>query len=60
MIESLTKSSHSAEFLTRHLQQALTQADPVQALILLPMIERTAVLARDVAALLAAVEKSAK
>lgn len=60
MIESLTQSSHSAEFLTRHLQQALTQADPVQALILLPMIERTAVLARDVAALLAAVEKSAK
>lgn len=58
--EQLTQADHSAAFMLSHLQQALTHANPVQALVLLPLIERAATLARDVGALLAAVEDATK
>lgn len=60
MTESLTKAAQSAEFLRRDLRAALTQADAVQALVILPMIERATMLERDAYALLMAVEESAK
>lgn len=54
--EQLTQASHSAEFMVRHLQQALTHADAVEALVLLPLIEQAARINQQIGALLAAVE----
>ncbi len=53
--ENLTKATHDAEFLCGSLRDALTDADAVAALALLPLIERAAGLMRDLGALRAAV-----
>lgn len=58
--EHLSHPARAAMLTLDQLQKALTSADPVQALILLPLIERATELARDIGALLAAVQESTK
>jgi hypothetical protein len=54
MGEHLTKSLHSANFVVEDLRSALAKADPVEALLLLPMIADAARLAQQIDALIAA------
>lgn len=54
MDEQLTQAHHSAAFAADHLRRALADADPVAALVLMPMIGEAARLAQQVAALIAA------
>lgn len=51
MDEALIQAGHSAEFVRRHLQEALSRSDPVAALVLLPMIEQAAKLEQAISAL---------
>ena len=46
--ESLTKAQHSAQSLLSDLQDAIPSLSAVECLILLPMIERAAILVHDV------------
>lgn len=52
--ENLTKARDSAQFAAEDLRQALTGSDPVEALILLPMIGDAARLVQQVEALISA------
>jgi hypothetical protein len=55
--EALTMSIHSAGFTVGNLQAALKTATPVEALVLLPLIEQAAQLQARISALLKAVEQ---
>jgi hypothetical protein len=52
MDDELTKALHSAKSATRELQDALTTADAVAALVLLPMIDDAARLAQQISGLI--------
>ena len=54
MTESLTKALHDADFLRADLLAALNQSTAVEALILMSMIERAALLRADLDALMSA------
>jgi hypothetical protein len=55
--ESLLKATHSAAFVVSDLRTALSKATPVEALVLLPLIEQAAHLQQRIEALRAAVEE---
>jgi hypothetical protein len=55
--ESLLKAVHSASFVLSDLQAALKTATPVEALVLLPLIEQAAHLQQRIEALRAAVDE---
>lgn len=52
--ENLTKARDSAQFAAEDLRAALSEADPVEALILLPMIGEATRLVQQVDSLLSA------
>jgi len=54
MDEDLTKARDCAAFAAEDLRRALADADPVEALVLLPMIADAARLAQQVGALIEA------
>ncbi len=54
MREPLIKATHSAEFLRKDLQEALSKADAVSALLLIPMLGQVAQLEHQISALLEA------
>jgi len=58
MNEHLSKSEHELSFVRGDLRSALRTATAVEALIILPLIERAGTLARDIAALRTAREQS--
>ena len=51
MNEPLIKATHSAEFLRKDLQEALSKADAVSALLLIPMLGQVAQLEHQISAL---------
>lgn len=57
--ESIEKTFHSAQFLVGDLQACLSDATAVEALVVLPLIERAANLKSDVSALYEANEQEA-
>lgn len=59
-IESLTKAVNDAEFLRESLRAALAVASPVEAIVLLPMIETAANLMYRVNEMLGAVRTESK
>ena len=55
MKEPLTKALHSAQFLTTELREAHLGCQPIESLVLLPMIARAADLQREIQNLLTAI-----
>jgi len=58
MNESLTKVQHDADFLRDDLFATLARSTAVEALVIMPLIERAALLRADIAALVSAREAS--
>ena len=54
MDEYLTKSLHTATFTVEDLRRAIAEADPIEALLLLPLIADAARLAQQIEALIEA------
>lgn len=54
MDEYLTKALHTATFTAEDLRRAIAKADPVEALLLLPLITDAVRLAQQIEALVAA------
>ena len=54
MTESLQKSLHDAEFLRADLLGALAHSSAIEAIILMPLVERAAMLQADIAAFISA------
>lgn len=58
MTDDLVQALHTAEFTVSSLRAAIADADPVEGLVLLPLIARGESLAHDVRVLLRASELS--
>lgn len=58
-LESMQKVGHSLDFAVRDLQDTLKHANPVEAIVILALIERAAMLRTDAQALGAAINETA-